>query len=46
MVAINGEMDLQVPPKENLTAIKEALERGGNTQVTTKELPKLNHLFQ
>ncbi|GGD77331.1 alpha/beta hydrolase [Maribacter cobaltidurans] len=46
VLAINGEKDLQVPPKENLTAIQEALERGGNTQVTIKELPKLNHLFQ
>ncbi|PIB39320.1 alpha/beta hydrolase family protein [Maribacter sp. 4G9] len=46
VLAINGEKDVQVPPKENLTAIQEALERGGNTEVTTKELPKLNHLFQ
>lgn len=46
VLAINGEKDLQVPPKENLTAIRQALERGGNTQLTIKELPKLNHLFQ
>jgi len=37
---------LQVPPKENLTAIKNALLKGGNTNVTTKEYPNLNHLFQ
>lgn len=46
VLAINGEKDLQVPPKENLEAIKAGLEKGGNTQVTTMELPGLNHLFQ
>jgi fermentation-respiration switch protein FrsA (DUF1100 family) len=46
VLAINGEKDLQVPPKENLTAIKKALEKGGNRNVLTKELPNLNHLFQ
>lgn len=46
VLAINGERDLQVPPQENLPSIQTALERGGNTQVTIKELPKLNHLFQ
>lgn len=46
VLAINGEKDLQVPPKENLPAIQSALERGGNRRITVKELPKLNHLFQ
>ncbi|REG92111.1 alpha/beta hydrolase family protein [Algoriphagus antarcticus] len=46
VLAINGEKDLQVPPKENLEAIKAALAKGGNTNVTTMELPGLNHLFQ
>ncbi|WP_439487489.1 alpha/beta hydrolase family protein [Algoriphagus sp.] len=46
VLAINGEKDLQVPPKENLEAIKAGLEKGGNTNVTTMELPGLNHLFQ
>ncbi len=46
VLALNGEKDLQVPPKENLTAIKSALESGGNTNVTIKEFPNLNHLFQ
>ncbi|WP_297338105.1 alpha/beta hydrolase [Algoriphagus sp.] len=46
VLAIIGEKDLQVPPKENLSAIHEALKKGGNEQVTTKELPDLNHLFQ
>ncbi len=46
VLAINGEKDLQVPPKENLEAIKNALTKGGNKKTTTKELPNLNHLFQ
>ena len=43
---MNGEKDLQVPPKEDLAEIAKALKKGGNTRVTTKELPGLNHLFQ
>ena len=46
VLAINGEKDLQVPPEVNLKAIKTGLEKGGNNNVTTKELPNLNHLFQ
>lgn len=46
VLAVNGEKDLQVPPKENLTAIKNALEKGGNKNVTIIEFPNLNHLFQ
>jgi uncharacterized protein len=46
VLALNGEKDLQVPPKENLSAIEEALLKGGNTTITVKELPGLNHLFQ
>jgi len=46
VLAINGELDLQVPPKENLSAIEEALKTGGNTKYTIRELPKHNHLFQ
>ncbi|UZD21130.1 alpha/beta hydrolase [Algoriphagus halophytocola] len=46
VLAINGEKDLQVPPKENLGAIKAALEKGGNPDITTVELAGLNHLFQ
>ena len=46
MLAVNGSTDLQVPPKENLTAISKALEKGGNKKVTVKEYPDLNHLFQ
>lgn len=46
VLAINGEKDLQVPAKVNLEAIEKALEKGGNKNITTKELPNLNHLFQ
>ena len=46
VLAINGEKDLQVPPKENLAAIKKALKKGGNKNFVIKEMPSLNHLFQ
>lgn len=46
VLALNGERDLQVPPRENLSKIKKALEDGGNKDFRTTELPGLNHLFQ
>lgn len=46
VLALNGEKDLQVPPKENLAAIEQALKDGGNLNYKTIELPQLNHLFQ
>ena len=46
VLAINGAKDLQVPPKENLEGIKKAVTKGGNKNMTTIELPNLNHLFQ
>ena len=46
VLAINGENDLQVPPKENLSAIEIALEKAGNKNFEVKMLPGLNHLFQ
>ena len=46
VLAINGAKDLQVPPKEDLAAIKEALTKGGNKNFKTVELKGLNHLFQ
>jgi uncharacterized protein len=45
-LAINGEKDIQVTPRENLAGIRDALKKGGNTNVITKELLNLNHLFQ
>lgn len=46
VLALNGEKDLQVPAKQNLSAIKAALAKGGNKNVTAIEFPNLNHLFQ
>lgn len=46
VLAIGGSKDLQVPPKQNLPAIRKALEAGGNKNIEVEELPGLNHLFQ
>jgi uncharacterized protein len=46
VLAINGDKDVQVAPKENLAAIEAALKAGGNKDYLVKELPSLNHLFQ
>ena len=46
VLAIVGEKDVQVAPKENLAAIEAALKAGGNKDYLVKELPGLNHLFQ
>ena len=46
VLAINGEKDTQVPPAQNLPAIRKALEEGGNKHYEADELPGLNHLFQ
>ena len=46
VLALFGEKDFQVPPQENLPALKKALEDGGDQDVTVKEFPGLNHLFQ
>ena len=44
VLAINGSLDTQVPPKEDLAAIREALK--DNPDTTVMELPGLNHIFQ
>jgi len=46
ILAINGEKDVQVTPKENLEAIENALKEGGNRNYKIVEMPGLNHLFQ
>jgi hypothetical protein len=46
VLALNGEKDIQVPPRQNLPAIRHALEEGGNKHFETDEIPGLNHLFQ
>jgi pimeloyl-ACP methyl ester carboxylesterase len=46
VLALNGEKDLQVPPMQNLPAIRKELEAAGNKNFEVDELPGLNHLFQ
>ena len=46
VLALVGDKDLQVPPKENLVLIEAALKKGGNKNYTMVLLPGLNHLFQ
>lgn len=46
VLALNGELDSQVPASQNLAAIKSSLEAGGNKNLTVVTLPGLNHLFQ
>jgi len=46
VLALNGQKDLQVPPKENLSKIQKALQDAGNKDSQTSEMPGLNHLFQ
>jgi len=46
VLALNGEKDLQVPPKQNLPVVRKALAEGGNKNYEVDELPGLNHLFQ
>ncbi|MBU1097909.1 MAG: alpha/beta hydrolase [Bacteroidetes bacterium] len=46
VLALIGENDLQLPPKENIVEIRKALEKGGNKNFKIMELNKLNHLFQ
>lgn len=44
VLALNGALDHQVPPDENLSAITAALAR--NPDVTVRRIDGLNHLFQ
>jgi pimeloyl-ACP methyl ester carboxylesterase len=46
VLALNGELDLQVPVDMNLPAIERILKESGNRDVTAKRMPGLNHLFQ
>jgi dienelactone hydrolase len=46
VLAINGSLDKQVLPSQNLPAIRKALAESGNQHVEIDELPGLNHLFQ
>jgi pimeloyl-ACP methyl ester carboxylesterase len=44
VLALSGSKDLQVPPAQNLPAIRAALAADPHTRIV--ELPGLNHLFQ
>jgi hypothetical protein len=46
VLAMNGALDLQVPPQQNLPAIAAALEVAGNPDYQIVKLAHLNHLFQ
>ncbi|HUX45659.1 MAG TPA: alpha/beta fold hydrolase [Terracidiphilus sp.] len=46
VLVLNGSLDLQVPPAQNLPPIRKALEEAGNKHFEIDELHGLNHLFQ
>jgi pimeloyl-ACP methyl ester carboxylesterase len=46
VLALNGELDLQVISTQNLPALQAALMAAGNKDVTTRSMPSLNHMFQ
>ena len=46
VLALDGSLDKQVLPSQNLPAIRKALEEAGNKHFEIDELPGLNHLFQ
>ncbi|MBI9044811.1 MAG: alpha/beta fold hydrolase [Anaerolineaceae bacterium] len=46
VLAIFGELDLQVPPEQNAIIMKTALENAPSTDIQVITLPKANHLFQ
>ncbi len=46
LLAINGQLDMQVSAKENLEAIEKAMIFSGNSKYTITEIPGVNHLFQ
>ncbi len=46
VLAINGSLDKQVLPSQNLPAIRKALAEAGNKHVEIDELRGVNHLFQ
>jgi uncharacterized protein len=46
VLAMIGDKDTQVPADPNLAAIKDALAKAANKDVTAEKLAGLNHLFQ
>ena len=46
VLVMNGELDLQVQPRQNLPPITAALAQGRNADFTIVKMPGLNHLLQ
>ena len=46
VLALGGSKDMQVVSNTNLPALDKALKASGNRDVTVRELPGLNHMFQ
>lgn len=46
VLALVGELDLQVDADQNVPEIEKALKKGKNKRATIKRMPGLNHLFQ
>lgn len=46
VLSIGGSLDLNVPGAFNVTAIDQILKGAGNSEVTSKLMPNLNHMLQ
>jgi len=46
VLALYGELDIQVPPVAHIPVLRDALSSAGNPDVTVEECAGLNHLFQ
>lgn len=46
ILAVFGELDLQVPPESNIAALEAAFAESNNNDVTIITIPGANHLFQ
>lgn len=46
VLLIGGELDLQVAADQNMPLLEETLRKAGNKAITSRRLPRLNHLLQ
>jgi len=46
VLALIGEKDTEMSPKQNLANLEKAVKDGGNKDVTALQIPNLNHLLQ
>ena len=46
VLSIGGTLDLNVPGAASMAAIDQSLKEAGNTEVTSKLIPNLNHMLQ